>query len=81
MNESSPLSSLSLFAHLVLFIPRRCGGRRSAANGLSDERDKWQRCFGSGDSELGERCVCVLACECVCLFVMGAEAGSGKMKD
>lgn len=77
MNESSPLSSRSLFAHLVLFIPRRRGGRRSAANGLSDERDKWQRCFGSGDSELGERCGCL----CVWLFVMGAEAGSGKMKD
>lgn len=79
MNESSPLSSLSLFARLVLFIPRRRGGRRSAANGLSDERDKWQRCFGSGDSELGERCAYV--CECVRLFVMGAEAGRGKMKD
>lgn len=66
MNESSPLS--------LLFIPPRCRGRRRAtANGLSDERDKWQRCFGSGDSALEQRCVFVRECARAC--VLGRQKG------
>lgn len=38
-------------SHLILFIPPCRRGRGSAGvNSLSDEKDKWQRCFGSGDS-------------------------------
>ena len=78
MNGSSPLFSLSLFARLLFFffsIPLCRRGRRSAtANSLSDERDKWQRCFGSGDSALAEQCVHV--CERVSVCV--GEAGRGR---
>lgn len=38
-------------SHLILFIPPCRRGKGSAGvNSLSDEKDKWQRCFGSGDS-------------------------------
>lgn len=62
VNELSALSSLSLFAHLVSFYPPcacRRGRSSATANSLSDERDKWQRCFGSGDSALRRNSVCV----------------------
>lgn len=49
----SPISFLS-------FPPRRRGKRSATANSLSDERDKWQRCFGSGDSPPLQISVCVL---------------------
>lgn len=62
------------FPFLVLFIPPRRRGRRSAtANSLSDESDKWQRCFGSGDSVPAEQCVYV--CERVLVCVMGGRVG------
>lgn len=45
-----------IFSHLTLFIPPRWSGRRRSAreNSLSDERDKWWGCFGSGDSVAGK---------------------------
>lgn len=47
-----PISS-----HLTLFIPPRWSGRRrrsAEVNSLSDEKDKWWGCFGSGDSVAGK---------------------------
>lgn len=74
-----PLSSLSLLARLLLFIPWCRRGRRSAtANSLSDERDKWQRCFGSGDSALAEQCVHVRECVCGCVLGRWREGGAGE---
>lgn len=60
--------------HLILFILPQSRGKRSAAtNSLSDEGDKWQRCFGSGDTVLAKECVFAQVCICVCWRDRGGE--------
>lgn len=51
-NKSSPPSSPSPFPAISSFSFSHAGEERGSTgvNSLSDEKDKWRRCFGSGDS-------------------------------
>lgn len=64
INESSPLSSLPRSPHSFNFPTLEREGGVPQRTVLSDERDKWQRCFGSGASK-NRACTCASVYKCV----------------